>query len=227
VWYDWEEKQEYAPLITGEDERSGWVNFPGAVGRGSGGGGGSSSSSDGEGSDDNDDRYGSSSPVKPAFPLHEALDAFTFHQRPPAAAGAGAGAGAGAAGAGAPTITITVDPTDPILHGDLLQVPPGERPRGKDRRIVRRADSLPAIQNQQQQQQQAEKDAAAREFLDASFDPVKALLTIQQSTADAPPNNNSKNNNSDSVHSLHNKKRGSISMKGLKKMIFRKKSTSA
>ena len=209
VWYDWEEKQEFAPLIADEHERSGWVNFPGATGRR---GSTTSSTSDGEGSDDGGE--GLPSPIR--LPLHAVLDAFTFQ---PAAATTTTttttndpGGGGGGAGAGAAAVDRTAK--DP-LHG--LQVPPGARPRGKERRVVRRADSLPALD-------QAEKDAAAREFLDASFDPVKAMLAIQQqqqATVGA----------GDASTAAHPKlvfgKRASMSMKGLKKIFSRKKSTSA
>lgn len=205
VWYDWEERQEWTPLITVEHERSGWVNFPGAIRSGSTS---SSNSDDGEGSDGDD---GLPSPITPAItlPLHRVLDAFTF--QPPPAAGGGGGGPATAAVA-----TVVVDPKDP-LHG--LQVPTGERPRGKARRVVRRADSLPALV-------QANKDAAAREFLDASFDTVQAMraqqqLQQQQHATAAADASTAHNNNRNKLAFA------SMSMKGLKKMFSRKKSTSA
>ena len=210
VWYDWEEKQEFAPLITVEHERSGWVNFPGATtGRR---GSMSSTSDDGEGSDGGE---GLPSPIR--LPLHSVLDAFTFQ---PAAAGGGAGVGAGAA-----TVVAAVDPKDKApLPG--LQVPPGTRPRGKDRRVVRRADSLPALDHAK-----AAKDAAAREFLDASFDPVKAMLVIQHQQQQHPPGvvvvvAPADASGADNKLAAFGKRPG-MSMKGLKKIFSRKKSTSA
>ena len=229
VWYDWEEKQEFTPLITVEHERSGWVNFPGATGRSSS----ITSSSGDEGGDGGCDST-SASPIRPAFPLsfplplHTVLDAFTF-----AGDGAGAGAGpgtgtgggGGGGGGGAPA-AVTVDPKDP-LHG--LQMPPGTRPRGKDRRIVRRVDSLPSLLDQAEQ-----KEAAAREFFDASFDPVQAMRMMQQqqqqprqqqdaTAATAATEEASTAENKQLAFS----KRASMSMKGFKKIFSRKKSTSA
>jgi hypothetical protein len=237
VWYDWEEKQEFTPLITVEHERSGWVNFPGATAaRRSSSVSSSNTHSDGEGSDAGYD-IASASPIRPAFPLplplHTVLDAFTF-------------AGDSDGGGGSARAAAAIDPKDP-MHG--LQVPPGSRPRGKDRRIVRRADSLPSLLDRAE-----EKEAAAREFLDASFDPVKAMCAIQQqqqqqqrrqqrrqqqqqqreqqqqhraitptaiataAVADASAAQN---------RQLAFSKRASISVKGFKKLFSRKKSTSA
>jgi hypothetical protein len=113
---------------------------------------------------------------------------------------------------------------------------PKARPRGKDRRVVRRADSLPALDhaaNGNANTTHAEKDAAAREFLDASFDPVTAMLAIQQhqqqasvvaaTTAATPATADASAAHSKLVFG----KRASMSMKGLKKLFLRKKSTSA
>ena len=227
VWFDWEEKQEFAPLITVEHERSGWVNFPGAT---TGRSGSFSSTT----SDDDDDGEGTDegfpSPIR--LPLHAVLDAFTFQPAAAtAAAGGGGGGGArtGAIETGTGVVTAAVaaaaaDAKDPLLHG--LQVPSGARPRGKDRRVVRRADSLPALD----QEAKANKDAAAREFLDASFDPVQAMLAIQHQQQQASVVAAAAT--TDASAAAHNKqlafgKRASMSMKGLKKMFLRKKSTSA
>jgi len=170
VWYDWEEKQEFTPLITVEHERSGWVNFPGGAAGRSNSSGGSSSHTDDEGSDEGLCDSTSASPVQPLFPLplHAVLDAFTF-------------AGGNSDGGSAPGAT-TVDPKDP-MHG--LRVPPGARPRGKDRRIVRRVDSLPSLPDQAER-----KEAAAREFFDGSFNPAKAMRAMQleqQQQSQQPP----------------------------------------
>ena len=233
VWFDWEEKQEFAPLITVEHERSGWVNFPGATtGRS---GSFSSTSDDGEGTDSDE---GLPSPIR--LPLHAVLDAFTFQPGVAAAAAAAAAGGGGGGGArtgtgaaiGTGVVTATAaaaagDAKDPLLHG--LQAPSGARPRGKDRRVVRRADSLPALD----QEAKANKDAAAREFLDASFDPVQAMLVIQHQQQQASVAAAATAATTDASVATHNNKqlafgkRTSMSMKGLKKIFLRKKSTSA
>ena len=217
VWYDWEEKQEFTPLITVEHERSGWVNFPGAAGRRSSSSSHTHSHSDGEGDSE------SASPLRPAFPvplplpLHTVFDAFTFSRH------GGGGDNASAATAAA------IDPKDP-MHG--LQVPPGSRPRGKDRRIVRRADSLPSLLDRAE-----EKEAAAREFLDASFDPSKTMRAIQQQqqqqqqrqqvTAAAAASAVAPDASAVQNKQLAFGKRASMSVKGIKKLFSRKKSTSA
>jgi hypothetical protein len=214
VWLDWEEKQEYAPLLTDENERSGWVDFPGAaVVRSSSTGSNNSHNSRSDGSSD-----ASGSSVKPplTLPLHAILDAFTFQTTPALAL----------------ALAPTPAPKDP-LHG--LQVPPGARPRGKDRRIVRRADSLPMLLVQAEAEvKEKEKEAAAREFLDASFDPVKGMLamqlqhptaTVSASAIDASPAHQQQQQQQNNGK-LGFGARASVSMKGLKKMIFRKKSTS-
>ena len=226
VWYDWEEKQEFTPLITVEHEQSGWVNFPGATGRSSS----VTSSSSGDERDGFDSA--SASPIRPAFPLtlplHTVLDAFTF-----AGAGDGTGTGAGTGtggggGGGSAPAAATVDPRDP-LHS--LQAPPGARPRGKDRRFVRRVDSLPSLLDRAEQ-----KEAAAREFFDASFDPVEAMCAMQQQQQQQqqrqqPPERHATAATEDASTAQNKQlgfsKRASMSMKGFKKMFSRKKSTSA
>lgn len=233
IWYDWEEKQEYTPLISVEHERSGWVNFPGGVGRS----GSSSSNSDGE---ESDCESPPSSPITPALPLplHMVLDAFSFPPPPPSPSPSAVGGGArppraAPPAAAAATATIVVDPKDP-MHG--LQVPPGDRPRGKARRIVRRADSLPALPRVNSPNE-AEKEAAAREFLDASFDAAQAMLAVQQHQQQQQQRQQQQAQQAaaaaDATASSpdHNKlafgKRASISMKSLKKLIFRKKPPTA
>ena len=221
VWYDWEEKQEFTPLITVEHEQSGWVNFPGAAGRNSSV---TSSSSSDEGCDGT-----SASPIRPAFPLslplHTVLDAFTFAGG--AGHGTGAGTGGGGGGGGSALAAAPVDPRDPI-HG--LQAPPGARPRGKDRRIVRRVDSLPSLPDRAEQ-----KEAAAREFLDASFNPVEAMCAMQQQQQQRQrqrqqPQEHHATVATEDASTAQNKqlgfsKRASMSMKGFKKIFSRKKST--